>query len=89
MPWPTSWERQTVRGALEEASGEAMAVADTLPDSLITRAQELGLHPVDLHLWIYDQPKPNGWTLDGLAMWARLMRLPPPPADEPPPAPEN
>ena len=74
MPWPTTWDRQTVLGALEEAAHVSLSVEDPLPDMLIARAQELGLKPVDLKLWIYDEPK-LGWTPDALADWARRMGL--------------
>jgi hypothetical protein len=74
MPWPTSWDRCSVIGAIEEAAHISLSVDDPLPDTLIARAQELGLKPIDLKLWIYDDPKP-AWTPDALAAWARRMGL--------------
>jgi len=71
MPWPITWDRATVRGAIEEAGGAAMSVDDSLPDTLIAVAQALGLEPVTLQTWIYDQPKPE-WSGAALARWARV-----------------
>jgi len=76
MPWLTTWDRATVRGAIEEAGGAAMSVDDSLPDTLIAVAQGLGLVPVNLQTWIYDQPKPE-WSGAALARWARQNGLVP------------
>jgi hypothetical protein len=71
MAWPATWDRSSVHGAIEEASGAALSVDDALADTLIARAQELRLHPIELKLWVYDLPKPDGWTADALTRWAR------------------
>jgi hypothetical protein len=73
MPWPASWDRGGVIGALEEASGVALSVQDALPDTLIAHAQELGLHPLQLFLWI-SEPE-HAWTVDELTEWAERCRL--------------
>lgn len=70
MAWPVDWDRASVLGAIEEASGVVLHFDDSLPDTLIAQAQALGLQPLDLKLWIYDSPEP-GWTPDALARWAR------------------
>jgi hypothetical protein len=70
MSWPATWDRGSVLGAIEEASGVSLSADDSLPDTLIAKAQELGLIPVDLKLWIYDSPE-HGWTPDALESWAR------------------
>jgi hypothetical protein len=69
MAWPASWDRGSVLGAIEEASGQPLSADDPTPDMLIAKAQELGLNPVDLKLWIYDSPE-HGWTPDALSSWA-------------------
>src|SRR4051812_24364277 len=51
--------RAAVRGAIEEASGQALSVDDPLPDTLIAAAQAIGIRPRQLRLWIYDEPKPE------------------------------
>lgn len=68
-PEPAAFDRGAVRGAVEEATGIALRVDDPLPDSLIARAEELGLGPLQLTLWIHDQPKQD-WSRDALARWA-------------------
>jgi hypothetical protein len=75
MAWPTDWDRGSVLGAIEEASGVPLHADDALPDTLIAQAQALGLRPIDLKLWIYDSPE-HGWTPDALACWARRNHLP-------------
>lgn len=70
MAWPIDWDRGSVLGAIEEASGVALSADDPLPDTLIAKAQELELQPVDLKLWIYDSPE-HPWTAENLACWAR------------------
>lgn len=74
MAWPIEWDRANVLGAIEEAGGVSLAVDDSLPDTLIAKAQELGLKPVDLKLWIYDSPKFR-WTVDALERWAQRAHL--------------
>ena len=75
-PWGDSgasraWDRAAVLAAIEEATGEDLAVSDPLPDSLIAQAQALGLAPVELRLWIYDDPHREEWTMEALAVGAR------------------
>jgi hypothetical protein len=74
MAWPTSWDRGNVLGAIEEASGVSLSADDSLPDTLIAKAQELGLKPIDLKLWIYDHPE-HGWTPEAMESWARRMHM--------------
>lgn len=73
MPWPVRWDRGNVLGAIEEASGVSLSADDPLPDTLIAKAQELGLMAVDLRLWIYDRP--NSFTADELVRWAQRYML--------------
>lgn len=83
MPWPGHWERQAVLAALEMASGQSLSVSKTLPDSLITRAQELNLGPVELNIWILAQAFADEFTHaaepdfspDALAHWAYKLGL--------------
>jgi hypothetical protein len=72
MNW-NGFERGAVLGALEEASGGAMHVDDALPDTLIAAAEALGVLPIELRVWIYDQPKLAGFSPAQLASWARRM----------------
>lgn len=73
MNCTNEWDRGAVLGALTEASGVSLHVDDTLPDTLIARAQALGLTPLELKLWIYDRPA-DGWTAEGLEKWADRVR---------------
>ena len=70
MPWPQTFSRETVRGDIEEATAHGLSVEDSLPDSLIACAERLGLQPVELRLWIYDEPKRGDWSTAALAAWA-------------------
>jgi hypothetical protein len=69
MSWE-DWNRQAIRAAIEEASGLALSVDDSLPDTLIATAQSLGMLPIELALWIHDRPRPE-WTGQALERWAR------------------
>lgn len=62
--------REQIRAWIEEATGEGLSVDDPLPDTLAATAEALGMHPAELRLWVYDQPKP-AWTSTALANWAR------------------
>jgi hypothetical protein len=70
MAWPVDWDRGSVLGAIEQASGVALDPNDDLPDTLIAKAQELRLEPIHLRMWIFDQPK-AGWNPQSLTSWAR------------------
>lgn len=70
-PWPTLFHREAVRTWIEEVTGEGMSVDDSLPDTLVATAQALGALPLELKLWVYDQPKSAGWTGDALTTWCR------------------
>lgn len=88
-----NFDRERVRGWIEEALSLTFGVNDTSADTLIAQAEELGLTPEQLRLWIYDQPKLN-WEPGALAAWARREGLsdagglhravPPEVPDEPP-----
>jgi hypothetical protein len=67
-PWPQQYDRAWVRGAIEEASGQALSVDDPLPDSLIATAEALGMIPAELRVWIADVR--TDWSLDALRRWA-------------------
>jgi hypothetical protein len=73
MPWPNTWDRETVRGEIEEAAGHGLSVDDPLPDTLIAAAQEIGLQPAELRVWIFDgAPKLRSeWNAQNLRTWAR------------------
>lgn len=73
MAWPADWDRASVLGAIEEASGVALSFDESLPDTLIAQAQALGLSPTDLKQWIYEGD--HEWTTGALAKWAHY-RLP-------------
>jgi hypothetical protein len=80
MAWPVEWDRGGVLGAIEEASGVPLSADDALPDTLIAKAQELGLQPADLNLWIYvtgvgSDREALGWTPCALVSWTARMRL--------------
>lgn len=74
-PWPRDCDHAKVRGWIEEASDAALSVDDSQPDTFIAVAQSLGLGPRELKTWIYDLPKPEGWTAAALARWARTLGL--------------
>ena len=67
--------RAMILGALEEASGSAMPANDPMPDTLIARAQALGLGPLDLRLWIYENwaqcAQMSDWSTASMERWAR------------------
>jgi hypothetical protein len=69
--WPGTWDRGAILGAIEQASGTALSADDAAVDTLIAKAQELCLLPAELHVWITDQPKIDGWTAEALVRWAR------------------
>lgn len=72
--WWREWDRAAVIAAIEEASGAGLAAGDPLPDTLIANAQEFGLRPAELRMWIYDQPK-RDWSIAELATWAKRYGL--------------
>lgn len=85
MAPPTNWDRGHVHGSIAEATGCVLHADDPLPDLLITRAQELGIAPSDLRLWIYEE-LPNdqlrySLLLEALARWARRTQRVTPGAD--------
>lgn len=86
MKWLASYDREAVRGSIEEATGEGLSVEDPLPDTLIAAAQSLGLTALDLRMWIHDRPKWS-WSPKALAHWARLRGLADPAAPDPAEAP--
>jgi hypothetical protein len=63
VPLSNSFDRQVILAAIEEAAGVALAPT--------------GLQPVDLRLWIYDDPRRPDWTTESLAVWARRFQLGP------------
>lgn len=74
MAWPVDWDRASVLGAIEEVSREPMHFDAALPDTLIAKAQELGLLPVHLKTWIYDSPE-HPFTCADLEKWAKRWHL--------------
>lgn len=90
MPWPNTWDRETVRNEIEEATRRGLSVDDPLPEMLMATAQRLGLQPAELRLWIFDEPKHGDWSTAALAAWATRYgitsdpeEIPPPKEDEP------
>ena len=72
MPWPNTWDRESVRCDIEEATGHGLSVDDPLPDTLIATAQAIGLQPAELRIWVHGEPKTAGeWTAAELTRWAR------------------
>lgn len=72
MPWPTEWNRESIRRDLEDATGRGLSVDDPLPDTLLATAQSLDLKPAELRVWIGDgKPKlPEEWNAATLTRWA-------------------
>lgn len=66
------WDRDRVRGWLEDAFEQTLGLADSSPDTLVAQAQAIGLTPQQLRLWIFDQPKLD-WSPGSLAIWAMKM----------------
>jgi hypothetical protein len=71
--WPKAFDRAEVRYWIEDVIQTGLSVEDSFPDTLIATAQSLGLTPITLKLWIYDQPKTGGWNIQALGVWARRM----------------
>jgi FMN phosphatase YigB (HAD superfamily) len=68
-PTLLAWDRAQVLAQIEEATGTALHVDDPQPDTYIATAQELGMQPCDLTLWIYESGKE--WNAESLRGWAR------------------
>jgi hypothetical protein len=66
---PPAFDREKVRGWITDALNIAFGLSDSTPDTLVARAQELGLTPDQLRLWCYDFPK-RDWTPGALEEWA-------------------
>ena len=64
------FDREQIRSWIEEASGEGLSVGDPLPDSLAATAETLGMLPVELRMWVYEQPRIE-WRAVALERWAR------------------
>lgn len=54
-----TWDRGYIHGAIAEATGVLLHADDPLPDTLIAKAQELGIEQADLRKWIYDELGPT------------------------------
>lgn len=74
-PWWREFSRRDTLAAIEEAAAQTLDVNDPLPDTLIAVSQSLGLQPVELRMWIYDDPKRPDWSMDALGRWARRYGL--------------
>lgn len=74
-PWWREFQRRDVLTSIEEAAAQTLDVNDPLPDTLICVAQSLGLQPVELRMWIYDDPHRTDWSRDALTRWARRYGL--------------
>lgn len=62
--------RGQILGALEEAIGRALPAQDPLPDTLIAKAQALGMLPHELRSWIYDSSARPDWQVASLVRFA-------------------
>jgi hypothetical protein len=69
--WPKEFDREQIRGWLEESTHEGVSVEDSFPDTLAATAESLGMLPIELKIWCYDTPKT--WTAEALAIWARKL----------------
>jgi hypothetical protein len=70
---PKAFDREQIRNWIEDVTQEGLSVDDSFPDTLIACAQALGLTPVALKLWVYDQPKTCGFDARSLGIWAKRM----------------
>lgn len=61
--------RERYRNAIEEATGCGLNVNDPLPDVLAALADEFGIAPWRVVMWIHD--KPEEWTGRNLLAWLR------------------
>jgi hypothetical protein len=69
--WPITWDRGQFLAAIETASGEDLSANDATVDTLMAKAQEIGLSPIELRVWIYEgAPDREGFTPDALVNWA-------------------
>ncbi len=78
-PITLSTTRSLVRGALEEATGQALSLLDPSPDTLMTEAQALGIPPARLLVWIRSHSsdsKPETWTAAALKAWREPEKAP-------------
>jgi hypothetical protein len=70
----SEWNRGYVHGSIADATGCVLRADDPLPDLLIDKAQELGLTPEELRVWIYtelpDDSSRYALLLDALCAWA-------------------
>jgi hypothetical protein len=68
------WDRGRVHGWIAEATGSALPVESALTDTLITRAQELGITFDELRTWVYLEMRDDRLRYrllaDALAAWA-------------------
>lgn len=80
-PWWKNWSdvsREEVRGLIEAAIGQALALSDPLPDTLIADAQALGMFPFELRFFAKDLPARTNvehWSTETLTKWARLYGM--------------
>jgi hypothetical protein len=70
--WPTTFDREQIRGWIEESIHEGLSVDDALPDTLAATAEALGVLPAELRIWIFDHPA-HEWSGAALASWARRL----------------
>ena len=61
--------RAHVHGAIEEASGRAISFDDPTADELVAAAEAVGAPSATLLAYIYDSPKPDGWSAPDFARW--------------------
>lgn len=73
--WWRDFDRLAILACIEDVSGQPMDPNDPLPDTLVANAEALGLLPVHLRMWIFDEPRRTEFTLESLRDFARLHRL--------------
>lgn len=65
--------RGMVTREVEAATGQALSAIDPLPDTLIARAQEIGLAPLVLLMWIEEQKRDSDWSSAAMLAWAKAV----------------
>ena len=70
--WWRVFDRGIVLAQIELVSGIALSASAALPDTLIACAQEVGVLPFELRLWMEDGDQPRtDWSAESLREWAR------------------
>lgn len=65
---PAEQLRELIRGEIEASTGEGLNVNDSLPDQLITTAEDRQIPTHALIAWMHDRPR-HGWSPAELVNW--------------------